>query len=86
MDNGQNKPKENKGAGPVGHVANGDPGDRGVLNEDASNTRDGKADQHQYADEMLQQQNNDEEDQFDLNTLKGNVPNDRKGEADNDQK
>lgn len=50
-----------------------------LLNDENKSTS-GKETQRQHAENASQ--NNDEADRFDLDSLKGDVHNDRKGEAD----
>lgn len=80
MKNQADKPDQNSGAGPVPHVPNGDPGDRGVLNDAPDHTAKGKEGQEQYADRALgkDQEKHDDEDIFDLESLKGNTSGNQK--------
>lgn len=76
---------ENKGSPPVPHVANGDPGDEGVLREQAPRKNLDEADLKQ-AQEALNNADNighDAYDQFDMDSLRGNprFPEDAENEA-----
>lgn len=86
MKNQENRPDQNLGVGPVPHVPNGDPGDRGVLNDAPDYTKTkGKEGQEQYANRALEkdQEKHDNEDVFDLESLKGNTSGDHMEDRSN---